>query len=142
MSDHLFRNSNTSGLYHLPRHRLAAVGNAADREHRRFLLVEISPPADKTRVLTQIGNALAFPDWYGANFDALFDCLTDAGWQAAKGHVIVINGLGELRNANPEDFSMLIEVLRDAADHRRQAGAPFWILIDTPARGVPALPEA
>lgn len=142
MSDLLFRNSGTSGLYHFPRHRQATIAKAADRQHLRLLLAEILPPADKAKVLAQIGKALAFPDWYGANFDALFDCLTDTDWQVTKGHVIVINGLGELRNTHPEDFSTLLEVLRDAADHHRQAGAPFWILIDTPARGVPALPEA
>ena len=25
----------------------------------------------------KIGEALAFPSWYGANLDALYDCLTD-----------------------------------------------------------------
>ena len=28
-------------------------------------------------LLKQLGEALNFPDWYGANFDALHDCLTD-----------------------------------------------------------------
>ena len=142
MSEHLFKNCTTSGLYHLPPHRLPAVRHAANREQMHLLQVDIPPPTNKANVLAQLGKALAFPDWYDANFDALFDCLTDTGWQPAKGHVIVINGLGELRTSAPEDFSTLIEVLQDAADQRRQAGAPFWILIDTPARGVPALPEA
>ena len=27
----------------------------------------------------QLSEALDFPDWYGANLDALYDCLTDLG---------------------------------------------------------------
>lgn len=31
----------------------------------------------KEALHTAIAQALAFPDWYGMNLDALYDCLTD-----------------------------------------------------------------
>ena len=33
--------------------------------------------ADKKELHARIAQALAFPDWYGHNLDALMDCLTD-----------------------------------------------------------------
>lgn len=33
--------------------------------------------ADKKELHARIAAALAFPDWYGHNLDALMDCLTD-----------------------------------------------------------------
>ena len=142
MSDLLFRNSGTSGLYHFPRHRQATIAKAADRQHLRLLLAEILPPADKAKVLAQIGKALAFPDWYGANFDALFDCLTDADWQPAKGHLLLLSGMANLLASDPDSFATLIEVLQAAAESRLAANTPFWIAIDTPVQGIPGLPEA
>jgi hypothetical protein len=34
-------------------------------------------------------------------------------------------------------ISRLIEVFQAATEARREAASPFWILIDTPARGIP-----
>ncbi|MBI5331821.1 MAG: barstar family protein [Betaproteobacteria bacterium] len=38
--------------------------------------------ADKQALLAAIGEALSFPDYYGANWDALEECLTDLSWRA------------------------------------------------------------
>ena len=44
----------------------------------------------KDQLHSHLAHAMAFPDWYGANLDALYDCLTDldedvhlhlAGWE-------------------------------------------------------------
>lgn len=142
MSDHFFANGETSGLYYLPHHRRPAVRAAAKKERLRVLSAEIGPPATKNAALTQLGAALEFPIWYGANFDALFDCLTDADWQPAKGHLILISGMANLRASDPDSFATLTEVLQAAAESRLAANSPFWIAIDTPAPGIPGLPEA
>jgi RNAse (barnase) inhibitor barstar len=142
MSTHPFKSSDSSGVYFLPPARLIAIETAAGKERLRLLKAEISAHADRDKALGQLGTDLGFPIWYGGNFDALFDCLTDSDWQPAKGHVLIIRGVAELRSTDPESFSTLIEVFRAAADARKEAGSPFWILLDTPARGIPPLPEA
>lgn len=142
MGNHLFRQAATGGVYYLPKSRLKAVERAAESERLHVLPIEIAPQSSKDQALAEIGSALDFPIWYGANFDALFDCLTDPDWQPAKGHVILIKGISELRTTDPEDFATLIEVFQAAADTRRESGALFWVLLDTPARGIPTLPEA
>lgn len=142
MNDHLFRNAETSGVYYLQPSRQPGIKTAAEKERLCLLAAEITPHANKDKALAQIGTALNFPIWYGANFDALFDCLTDTDWQPGKGHVILLKGVAELRATDPDDFATLIEVLQAAADTRRESASPFWILIDTPARGVPAFTEA
>jgi RNAse (barnase) inhibitor barstar len=142
MSSHPFRNVSSSGVYYLPPARRPAVEKAAEKEGLLLLKADISPHASKNDALARLGADFQFPDWYGANFDALFDCLTDADWQPAKGHVLMIEGSAELRVTAPDDFATLIDVFKAAADTRRDAGSPFWILLDSPARGIPSLPEA
>ncbi|MBW4720886.1 barstar family protein [Saccharothrix obliqua] len=46
----------------------------------------------KSAALAAIGEAMDFPDYYGQNLDALFDCLTDLSWLPAGHHVLVWEG--------------------------------------------------
>ena len=142
MSDKLLKKAEASGLYHLPPSRRAAVESAASRARFCLLEANIAEHAAMEDVLFQLGSSLKFPIWYGVNFDALFDCLCDPDWQPAKGHVLLINGMASLRATNPDDFATLIDVFQSVAENRRERQAPFWILIDAPARGIPSLPEA
>lgn len=139
---HPFKSGETSGTYFLPAARQSAIEAAAGKERLKLLTAEISPHAGKDKALAQLGKDLGFPIWYGGNFDALFECLTDGDWQPAKGHVLLINGTAALRASDPEDFSTLIEVFKAAVEARKEAGSPFWILLDAPARGIPSFPEA
>lgn len=142
MTDTLLKNTEASGVFHLSPARHDAIEAASQRVHFRFLKVDIVGPSSAPDVLRQIGSALNFPNWYGANFDALYDCLADPDWQPAKGHILLINGLTRLRRLAPEDFATLIDVFQAVVDARRKLDTPFWILIDAPARGIPTLPEA
>lgn len=142
MNDQLFESTEESGVYYLPPAHQGSAADAAQQEGLLLLTAEITARMSKDQALRQLGAALHFPTWYGANFDALFDCLTDPDWQPAKGHVIMIKGMIALRATDPDDFATLIEVFQAAAEARREAASPFWILIDTPARGIPALPVA
>ncbi|MEU4802668.1 barstar family protein [Actinosynnema sp. NPDC023587] len=46
----------------------------------------------KSAALAAIGQALDFPDHYGQNLDALYDCLTDLSWLPPGEHVLVWEG--------------------------------------------------
>lgn len=142
MNETLLKNAEASGVYYLSPPRQAALETATARARFCLLSASIAKASSTEEVLSELGSAFQFPIWYGTNFDALCDCLTDPDWQPAKGHVLLINGLANLRAADPDDFATLIEVLQTAAETRRASHTPFWILIDTPARGVAALPEA
>lgn len=140
MTDTLLLDAGRAGLYRLPPGRRPAIEQSAGQHHLRLRVADLSCCRSTAAVLRQLGTALDFPDWYGANFDALFDCLTDPEWQPAAGHVLLICGGDAFEQSDPEGYAVLLEVLRSAADTRRETGQPFWILIDTPARDVATLP--
>ena len=52
---------------------------------------------------------LDFPDYYGKNWDALFDCLTDL-----KDYTIILEGQ-DLQEQNIKDAQMCWRVLKEAA---------------------------
>ncbi|MBB5957776.1 RNAse (barnase) inhibitor barstar [Saccharothrix tamanrassetensis] len=49
----------------------------------------------KSAALAAIGTAMEFPDYYGQNLDALYDCLTDLSWLPPGEHVLVWEGGNE-----------------------------------------------
>jgi RNAse (barnase) inhibitor barstar len=142
MSDKLLKSVKRAGLYYLPSVRRASLEASAQKVHFAVLSADLSGHQTMEATLRGLGNALQFPIWFGANLDALFDCLSDPDWLPAKGHVVFLGGIDRVRGADPEDFSTFIEVLQAAAASRQEAGLPLWVLIDTPARGIAKLPEA
>ena len=142
MNDKLLKNAAQAGVYHLPPLRRTELEAAAKKHHFPVLTADIGVHQKMDKTLRNLGSALHFPIWFGANFDALFDCLADPDWYPAKGHVIVLSGIDSLRVSDPDDFTTLIDVLQAATEARRELGFPLWVLLDTPARGIPSLPEA
>ena len=99
--------------------------------------VDLAGAAGKEALLARLAQALGFPEWFGGNWDALEDCLADLSWRAAAGHVLLIEGQGELPL---DDLGVLIEILAAAAEHWAGRGRPFFaVFVD--AQGVLALPE-
>lgn len=142
MSASLFADAARAGLYHLPpgrRHDLAA---RAAEARQKLLDADVGHCETLRETLQAFGQFFAFPAWYGANFDALRDCLTDPDWHPKQGVLLHIAGLDKLRRCDPEALSTLIDVLRTAAAERSASQAPLWILLTSPARGVADLPEA
>lgn len=140
MNDKYLNASEPSGVFFLAAEARQSVEASAARQHLIPLVTHLGQQDTIASALRKIGDDLAFPIWYGTNFDALFDCLTDPDWQPAKGHVLLIDGIEALRLANPENFTTLLEVFQAVAEHRSNSGKPFWVMIDTPALGIKKFP--
>ncbi len=65
-------------------------------------------------ILELIARALDFPEDFGHNFDALYDCLTDLSWLPAGEHVLIWSKPSALRRADPTAYDALGSVLSDA----------------------------
>ena len=103
-----------------------------------FAYVDGLKAQTKQEFLTEIGEALNFPEWYGKNFDALADCLTDV--DSGNGTVVLWDGWGALARAEPRAFSVALSVLGTRVNADR--GGPFSVLLrgDGPdVAGVPSL---
>jgi Barstar (barnase inhibitor) len=91
--------------------------------------ISLAAPPGKEAMLERIARALAFPDWFGGNWDALEDCLTDLSWLAADGHVLVFE-----RFQADDDLGVLIDVLASSAAFWAARGKPFFAVFLDPRR--------
>lgn len=131
-----------NGVYHLPAERRAEFESLAQCTHQKIEPIDLARHSTLAGALKKLGTTLNFPAWYGANLDALFDCLTDAECLANRGCIISIIGTRRLAAAQPDAFSTLLDVLQSAAETLREDGTLFWVLVDTPNPALNALPEA
>src|SRR5215510_9162043 len=83
-----------SGVYRVE--RADEVLDAARSGSPLVTSVSLAGVRDKSELLARLSRALRFPDWFGGNWDALEDCLTDLSWLKADGHVLLIEGASGL----------------------------------------------
>ena len=127
------RDASKSGVYRAPHDRDivdALRGSALGVVH-----IGLAGAAGKDALLQRIARALAFPDWFGGNWDALEDCLTDLSWSNAGGHVLLFEGAAGLP---ADERGILVDILASAAWSWAERQRPFFaVFLD----GSPMLPE-
>ena len=101
--------------------------------------IDLARAVDKEAVIGRIAKALAFPAWFGGNWDALEDCLSDLSWMAAGGYVLLIEGAADLPLV---ERGTLVDILASAAASWAERGRPFFAVFLDGARTLPELYNA
>ncbi|MFI9357897.1 barstar family protein [Streptomyces lydicus] len=98
-------------------------------------VLELADVADKAAFMERCARALRLPEWFGRNWDALADCLTDLSWcPADRGRLLVVTGWQGYAAAAPDEWSVVESVLADAVGHWRGTGTGLAVIM---ARGRP-----
>lgn len=84
-----------------------------------------------------LAKSLDFPEWFGRNWDALEDCLSDLSWRQARGYVLLFRDFEAL---DQDQLGILIDVLASSAEFWAGRGKPFFAVFIDPAREL-SLPE-
>ncbi|HEX7816388.1 barstar family protein [Dyella sp.] len=120
------------GVFFATQDDIAALDAAARQTSLRIVRVDLHDCTDKDSVMRHLNDALHFPAGFGANWDALTDCLRDLSWLAAPGYLILLMHGQTLREANEEVFDTLLDVLDEAAEHWFDAKIPFFAFLALP----------
>jgi RNAse (barnase) inhibitor barstar len=126
--DDILGDPGQAGIYQLPRDFDALEAAAADNDFALWR-IDLSAVRTKQELLDTIARELAFPDWFGGNWDALEDCLTDLAWCVASGYVLILANAGGFAAAEPEEFETALEVFDGAAEYWYDEDVPFWVLV-------------
>jgi hypothetical protein len=112
-----------------------------------FAVAVLDGTAASTRAgfFQEIARVLHFPDYFGHNWDAVYDCLTDLSWLPAAGYVLVLDGVNRFAMDEPEQWAIGLKVLREACAFWQPLSRSMMALLygsSELAPGVPALPAA
>jgi RNAse (barnase) inhibitor barstar len=129
-----------AGIYHLPPGGRPMLKAAAERSGLACFEVGLADFGGIEAVLAKIGQDLQFPEWYGQNYDALKDCLSDFSWADAPGYLLIIAGAERLRTEQPAAFETLNEVFAAAITDFQERHLPLWVFYDLGGEGLKTLP--
>ena len=87
-------------------------------------VIDISFATSGEDILDGLAESLAFPEWWGRNWDALFDCLSDPELSDIPAE-LHIRGISALEDKLPTDTNKLVEVLADVNRDRSDVSV-FW----------------
>ena len=118
-----------AGVFSLPAGDIPALVDVATARKFAVYRVSLAGCSETSEVLARFQEELEFPDWFGGNWDALNDCLTDFSWRKAVGYLLVVEKPGEFRAAGDDDFDTLISILSDASASWSGLGVPFWAFL-------------
>ena len=140
----LLADPSAAGLYRLAgRRSTARLRRQIERAGWRCFTLDGAGVADKSGFLRAIAEAMSFPAYFGQNWDALEECLTDLSWVAGAdraGHILLYEHVAPLIREAPADWAVALEILMAAVAHRRGTPTPLAVLLRG-ARGLaPDLP--
>jgi hypothetical protein len=119
-----------SGLYQLTGDwRSRSIDRLCRLKGVRPLRIDGSGVHNKGRFLAVAARAMGFPDWFGANWDAFADCLTDLAWAPAGAYVVLLGDMQRFATHSPRDFHTALTVLEEAAQFWSERGVPFHVLV-------------
>jgi hypothetical protein len=118
-----------NGAYFFDRNDREALLEAAIDAGLCASPVDFAGCAGKDDALARIAAALAFPSWFGGNWDALADCLGDLSWLPGEGQLLLFDQAWDWRERDGEEFTTLLDVCGEAAQGWMRERRPFWVVV-------------
>jgi len=131
-----------NGAWLVGKDRLEALGEDARAQGHLVRRISLAACRDKRDLLRRVAEALAFPQTFGMNWDALADCLGDLAWlPPASGYAWLFDHAEDLRSASASDFDTLYGVLDDACARWKDRDTPCFAFLALPNDGDEAVVE-
>lgn len=122
----------------------AQLQRAAHDLKQACFVVDCTRARTKSAVLRAVANAVDFPEHFGGNLDALYDCLTDTLLDQKIGMVVAILHLHEDDPGLVPHVEGIVQVFEDAVSFARENGKVFTFVLekDEGVLAPPTLPAA
>jgi RNAse (barnase) inhibitor barstar len=118
------------GVYWLKTHAsVAELGKLARAKGMAFFHLEGQKIEKKDQFFNHAAVAMKFPDHFGKNWDAFYDCLTDMGWVDAEGYAIYFDHTNGFAKHHESQLETVIELFQDAVDFWKGEGKSMLVLL-------------
>jgi hypothetical protein len=126
----IFSGSVPPGVYHLnSRARPAAIFSRAAAHGWLGFFLDGSHITDKASFLQACAEAMHFPPYFGQNWDAFEDSLTDLAWAPAAGYLLLYDHVSRFAATHPGEWQTALDILFDAVPYWQSNGIPFYVLL-------------
>ncbi|HET9820125.1 MAG TPA: barstar family protein [Rhodanobacteraceae bacterium] len=123
-------NTTQNAAYLVGETDLEILDAAAHEEGHLMRRISLAGCHDKDDLLQRIAIALAFPETFGANWDALADCLGDLEWlPQAGGYTWLFDHADDFCAASQDEFDTLCDILDDACKRWKERDVPCFAFL-------------
>jgi Barstar (barnase inhibitor) len=85
---------------------------------------------DRASLFDRVASTMQFPEYFGHNWDALEDCLTDLFYEdTVDRQVIILDRLDNFEIDDPYQWSMLLAICKSTVEYWQDTATPMYILI-------------
>ena len=84
---------------------------------------------------------MRFPNYSGINWDAFEESLNDLSWAPAQGYLVVFDWAGGFARAQPDEFVVAVEILRESVKRWDALGIPLVVLLRGAGRTADDVPR-
>jgi hypothetical protein len=125
----LLQGDRDPGLYRLEPTVAPEQAAALCQEHGcQLFYIDGSTIASKSSFLQQVAQVMEFPDYFGQNWDAFEDCLTDLDWFSADCYVILYDHPEAFAQGDPVEWATALDILRSTVEYWRETASPLYVL--------------
>lgn len=110
----------------------AALESAAQKK-MLVVPVRLLAARDKKGFLNAVAKELQFPDYFGHNWDAFYDCLLDLKHDDGAGTLLVLREASGFATTEPEEFAAAVDTLVDAADYWKGENKALLVVVELEA---------
>lgn len=106
---------------------LEDVRTAAQQAGLVLFDVDLTGLHSKSEFMAAIAQKIDAPEWFGKNWDALADALSDLSWNNAPGYVLLLQNSNNNFNLLGNDHEVARDILDTTVNYWKSQGKPFWV---------------
>jgi RNAse (barnase) inhibitor barstar len=84
---------------------------------------------DSTSLFQQFATVMQFPEYFGNNWDALKDCLTELDGDEVDRYIITIDQLDNFIGNDPSQWANFLDVCKSAIEYWQDTKTPLYVLL-------------
>lgn len=118
------------GLYRLlPPVDTLALTEGVEQLGWRLFRLDGRRARNKASFLNAAAEAMAFPGYFGRNWDAFEECINDLSWAPARGYALLYEHVWWLACEQPAAWRTARAILHDACRNWASQETPFLVLL-------------
>jgi RNAse (barnase) inhibitor barstar len=84
---------------------------------------------NKTVFFETSRQVMKFPDYFGNNWDAWEECVTDLSWVPSSSYLFVYRNTENFTTNSPQDWTILLDIFHSIISYWQQQNIAFFVIL-------------
>jgi RNAse (barnase) inhibitor barstar len=130
--DDILQGDRKLGLYRLTTEiNLDSLSLALQEHGWKLFYLEGTQITNKLEFLQACASVMDFPSYFGSNWDAFEECVTDPGIVSSKRSILLYNQPEFFAQNDPSQWSTAVQILQTAVDYWSEKNTLLYVLFKT-----------